>query len=279
MYKFEILADSMQELEVKKKEAAQFWLSDSSNEKSNATSHASKQDIVLPFPTPNAPVSINTSCVDEDDEVVETASVQAFPTNSSTEVDSRGIPWDARIHAATKKKTSDGSWRTRRNVDEKLVNQVEQELIAKIKAGQVLQSPAVPVPFPTMAGGGVQLPSSNNIVPPPPAPTVPVEMPTFTPPPVTAAPVTAAPVQDYQNVQVPTGNVRPAYTLPAFKDHLTTLLAQLIDQGKIDQPYIQSLKEYFKVKEIWNILANEAQCIELWEMFGQVGFITVMRHQ
>lgn len=46
----------------------------------------------------------------------------------SDELDSNGIPWDERIHASTKTKNKDGSWKSLRGVDKDLVTQVEAEL-------------------------------------------------------------------------------------------------------------------------------------------------------
>src|ERR1043165_8322493 len=37
------------------------------------------------------------------------------------DVDSRGLPWDERIHAGTKATNADGSWRNKRGVDKALV--------------------------------------------------------------------------------------------------------------------------------------------------------------
>lgn len=58
------------------------------------------------------------------------------------DLDSRGFPWDERIHAATKTKTQDGVWKRKRGVDEALVKQVE--------GGEVTPSffPAAQVPPP-----------------------------------------------------------------------------------------------------------------------------------
>lgn len=46
------------------------------------------------------------------------------------ELDSAGMPWDARIHASTKTKVKDGTWKKMRGVDEDLVAEVEAELAA-----------------------------------------------------------------------------------------------------------------------------------------------------
>lgn len=72
---------------------------------------------------------------------------------ASVELDSDGLPWDARIHAETRSKVKAGSWKRKRGVDESVVAEVEAQLRAVL---------GVPVPVEL---GNVPLP------PPPPAPT------------------------------------------------------------------------------------------------------------
>lgn len=47
------------------------------------------------------------------------------------EVDSRGFPWDERIHASSKAINADGTWRNKRGVDSDLLHTVEAELMQK----------------------------------------------------------------------------------------------------------------------------------------------------
>lgn len=71
----------------------------------------------------------------------------AAPLNPApgVELDSKGMPWDDRIHASTKTKISDGSWKAKRGVEPALLAQVTAEL----KGGAPLP-PAVPAaPAPT----------------------------------------------------------------------------------------------------------------------------------
>jgi hypothetical protein len=61
--------------------------------------------------------------------------------NGDIELDSAGLPWDARIHSGNKAITADGNWKYKRGVDrEVLVPQVEAELRALV---------GVPSPEPT----------------------------------------------------------------------------------------------------------------------------------
>lgn len=87
----------------------------------------------VPMPPSAASVPAPPSTVPE---------VPAVPTTSALTVDVHGLPWDERIHAGTKAKNADGSWRQRRGLnDPALVARVEAELRA---GGPTLIPPAVP---------------------------------------------------------------------------------------------------------------------------------------
>lgn len=82
------------------------------------------------------------------------AEVQADTTTTSTtsatasdvEVDSRGLPWDGRIHASTKTRLAkDNSWKLKRGLDPQYVEQIEAEL------RQVMAIPSAPTVEPTIA--------------------------------------------------------------------------------------------------------------------------------
>jgi lipoprotein-anchoring transpeptidase ErfK/SrfK len=83
------------------------------------------------------------------------AQVAAPPTvnhASGVEIDKHGLPWDARIHASTKRKNADGSWTAKRGVDHALVMQVEADLRALMSAAPApVVVPAVPAPAPAPA--------------------------------------------------------------------------------------------------------------------------------
>lgn len=80
----------------------------------------------------------------------------------AVELDSKGLPWDARIHASTKSKKKDGSWTALRGLnDEGKVKQIEAELRASLQAGQG----ATPLPGNTAAPqtmNPAQLPVTNG---------------------------------------------------------------------------------------------------------------------
>lgn len=85
------------------------------------------------------------------------------PPASGAELDSNGLPWDARIHASTKAKVADGSWRALRGVDKNLVTVVEQEL-----------RELMAIPSPLIVSGGkdmeyaIDIPSPNDVAVPAP---------------------------------------------------------------------------------------------------------------
>ena len=56
------------------------------------------------------------------------SSVANSANASTVELDKSGLPWDVRIHASTKTKKADGTWKMRRNTDPVIILQVEAEL-------------------------------------------------------------------------------------------------------------------------------------------------------
>lgn len=92
----------------------------------------------------------------------------------AAELDSKGYPWDGRIHASNRAKKIDGSWKNKRGVDTNLVVACE----AQNKPGNV---PSNAAPTPTaIAASATVIPVAQSPVaalpasaaPPPPPPTV-----------------------------------------------------------------------------------------------------------
>lgn len=101
------------------------------------------------------------------------------------ELDVNGLPWDRRIHASTKTKCADGSWKKARSVDPTLVTTVEAEL-------RVAMSAPGPVVDPEIAAAQIiASPSAPVIASPPPASPVTPEPPVLPTPP---APTGAGPL-------------------------------------------------------------------------------------
>jgi hypothetical protein len=78
----------------------------------------------------------------------ETAAAPAAPAAPSApvpgvEMDKDGLPWDHRIHAETKGKNKDGTWRQRRNLPDGLKEQVEAQLrgLLAVNAAAVVPPP------------------------------------------------------------------------------------------------------------------------------------------
>jgi hypothetical protein len=97
------------------------------------------------LPPLGAPAAISTPFVDTSPSAAQglvPAETDA-PNPQPPQVDCRGLPWDARIHASTKAVNADGTWRAKRGVnDPAFVQRVEGEL------RQIMSAPAVP-PLPT----------------------------------------------------------------------------------------------------------------------------------
>lgn len=91
----------------------------------------------------------------------------------NAELDAKGLPWDGRIHASSKAKVADGSWRMKRGVDDALVTQVTAEQ----RAAQAAPHPGADATAPAVValppGSAASLPwpfatSAADVAPPPP---------------------------------------------------------------------------------------------------------------
>lgn len=118
---------------------------------------------------------------------------------AGVELDSDGLPWDARIHASTKTKVqSNGTWKKIRKVEPELVKQVEAEL-RQVMAAPVPETPGMaapvtvdgPVTTDPAAAFAAQQPAAD--VPPPPGADVPPPPADNVPPPPASDPPAADP--------------------------------------------------------------------------------------
>lgn len=98
----------------------------------------------------------------------------AAPTTPAPveELDSKGLPWDARIHAQNRARVADGSWRKGRGVDAAVIAAVEAELRARV--GQAAPAPIAPPPPPAAPLTGdfeadLRRATAAPLPPPPPA--------------------------------------------------------------------------------------------------------------
>ena len=178
-------------------------------------------------------------------------------TVTTATVDSKGMPYDQRIHSATKATNRDGSWRYRRGIEEATIAQVEAEL-----KGQPAPSPfAAPVEAPALE------PERRLVTPSQP----------YIPPRATAPPVVTALPQGYDAPPVappPPIDIKPAHTFDTFKAQMIQTIADLVDAKKINAEYLQLLKRHFGVTELWDLRKDDAKCFELFNGFIENGLIT-----
>lgn len=105
---------------------------------------AATEAAVPSVPVPPAPAAAAASSLPS----VPAATAVVPP--AGVDLDSRGFPWDHRIHASTKGQNADGAWKKRKNVEAELTTLVEAELRALMSVPVVPPAPgAVPTEIPT----------------------------------------------------------------------------------------------------------------------------------
>jgi len=87
---------------------------------------------------------------------------------ASVELDSKGLPWDERIHAGTKSKLKSGEWKAKKQVEAALVASVEAELRARVAA-----SPAPAIDAAAVFAAAPGVPAAPAPFVPPAAPLAP----------------------------------------------------------------------------------------------------------
>lgn len=179
-------------------------------------------------------------------------------TTDTSDVDSRGLPWDARIHSSNREKGKDGVWRRRRGVSEEVEKQVEAELRGQASAKQVPpfgsmapeQYKAVVAPMPTTEHR-VALPENPGVLQTAQIPAQP--MPNFAPPAPVLPPNT--------------------HNVESFRNNLVNILNDLVVAGKINHQWINDQKPQFGGKDVTQWHENQAACAGLFEMFVQYGLV------
>jgi hypothetical protein len=84
-----------------------------------------------------------------------TPSVPPVPQAAGIDVDSKGSPWDGRIHASTRAKVADGTWRMKRGADEALIASVQGEI------AQTMGLPVIVPPAPFVVSAVPPVPQTN----------------------------------------------------------------------------------------------------------------------
>ena len=145
------------------------------------------------FGVPAAPLALSTPVIAGASTVAPPPPANTAPTTTTpgvassaagVDLDTKGMPWDNRIHAESKGKIADGTWRKKRNLDPALVATVEAELRQVMGAAPApLAQGVAPAPTP------VSVAASTTV---PPAPTGAVPQP-VAPPPAPAPVAGAAP--------------------------------------------------------------------------------------
>lgn len=160
---------------------------------------------------------------------------------ATAELDKNGLPWDARIHASSKARNADKTWRGKRGVDPAVVAQVEAELralmavpgpgVGNLTPDQVAANHYVPTP----AAGNVA-PPSPGLPPAPPAPPAPTHTiaptaPGITPPPAAgAAPLTFVSLMGKVTALTTGGKLTEAEALSAIQANSLSAFPQLLQR-------------------------------------------------
>jgi len=152
-------------------------------------------------------------------------------SSAGVELDSKGLPWDGRIHAESKGKIADGSWRKKRQIDPALVAQVEAELRQVMGA-----APAAP-----LAQGVAPAPTPVSVA----ASTIAQSVPTGAVPLPVAPPPAPAPVVGAAPTMPAAPNVAPAGEVPQdARQQFVGLVGRAsaaIQAGKVSQAEVNQI--------------------------------------
>jgi hypothetical protein len=167
------------------------------------------------------------------------------------EFDANNMPWDERIHAATKTRTAKGLWKKRKGVDDATIAAVESELRGAPAAAPAVTTPALSV--------AQKLDKAESALRAPSAPVAPQ------PPAAVAAPVPPAP-QPPAAVAPPAPPAPPAPVARNFEG-LMQRISGLFQQQRIEPTYPQTIVD--RIGTAYNIpvgditaIANEPAYVE-----------------
>lgn len=183
------------------------------------------------------------------------APVASAAQASLAELDKNGLPWDERIHAGTKAKNADGSWRQRRGLnDEALVKRVEAELRQLVANNATSAAPLSPA--------AISAPAVGSPPPAPSAATVAVPLPPVTPATPPAVPAPPVPAGASVTTVPPAPPVPPAASTPAPEVNfyqLLDMITKAISGGRLTEAQIneQMAFEGIQPTEI-GLLAGDA---------------------
>lgn len=162
------------------------------------------------------------------------------PTPQSTvDLDADGLPWDARIHSGSGKKTAKGVWARRKNVSDELWEQVRAELRGIMAAGEKPAADITATVTPTAEGPAI-------VPPPPPAGSPQLSEQTSAPPP---PPPAADPTE------------APAETTPATFPDLCQFASELISEKKMTAEELNTIAQSEFQMPAWNGFAVKGELI------------------
>lgn len=164
----------------------------------------------------------------------ETEEVESPYVKVDDEKDAEGLTWDHRIHASTKTKTVKGNWKLKKGVD--------HDMVALVKDEQNDGRGTTPVS---------ELPHVKE--------TYRMETPVVVAPTVVTPTVAAVPA-----MTPPMPSMSAGHTLQTFTSNFPLIIAQLITEKKIEQAWVNQLKEHFGVTEIWMI--NDEQKSQVFDI-------------
>lgn len=167
------------------------------------------------------------------------------PPAASGERDSKGMPWDGRIHASSKAKVADGTWRYKRGVDDTVIAPIEAEIRAALGAPAVAVGGAAPA-FGAHPFSDVQQlsPAAAVVASPPPVPAAPPAVAAVPPAPVAPAAVVAPPPAAPVAVPVPSATGIATY------EQLMAALPPKIVSGELTAAQMQEACEQYGVPSI-----------------------------
>lgn len=188
---------------------------------------------------PPAPTAAQTTALP----ATTTAAAGAILPAPTGDRDSKGIPWDARVHSDTRKTNADGTWRFRRNLDELTKASVMAELKNFARIPSALEAPAAPPAPGAPPVPGSDVPSDTL----PTAPDAPVTLPGTLPLPASA------------NVGVPDAPNPPLVSAPitGFRDLMSKInIAR--SQGRLTQEQVDAACKAANVGSITELAAQPA---------------------
>lgn len=179
--------------------------------------------------------------------------------------DAHGMPWDERIHASTKGRNNDGSWKKKRGADAATIANVEAELRARSAQQQQYQQPA------PMFQNGTSAPQPVQQYQPPFQP-APVQQ--FAPQQQYQQPIQPAPVQQHQYQQPATA--APVQQQPATGmdfNSLMLLISNLFANNTMTPEEMTAMNTALGLQAITQLSADPTRIPAAYDWLRQRGKI------